>query len=48
MIHKEWDMNIDEAVESEGQAMALAMFSQDYRRAYAAFINKQKPEFEGN
>jgi enoyl-CoA hydratase/carnithine racemase len=48
MIHKEWDMCIDEAVESEGQAMAIAMFSQDYRRAYQAFINKQTPKFEGN
>lgn len=48
MIHKEWDMNIDEAVESEGQAMALAMFSQDYRRAYDAFLKKQAPKFEGN
>ena len=48
MIHKEWDMGIDEAVESEGQAMAIAMFSQDYRRAYQAFINKQTPKFEGN
>jgi enoyl-CoA hydratase/carnithine racemase len=48
MIHKEWDMGIDEAVESEGQAMALAMFTQDYRRAYEAFTNKRTPKFEGN
>ena len=48
MIHKEWDMGIDEAVESEGQAMAIAMFSKDYRRAYDAFINKRTPKFEGN
>jgi enoyl-CoA hydratase/carnithine racemase len=48
MIHKEWDMGVDEAVESEGQAMAIAMFSKDYRRAYDAFINKRTPTFEGN
>lgn len=48
MFHKTWDMGIDEAIESEGQAMALAMFSKDYRRAYDAFVNKQKPKFEGN
>lgn len=48
MVHKEWDMGIDEAVESEGQAMAIAMFSKDYRRAYDAFINKRTPKFEGN
>jgi enoyl-CoA hydratase/carnithine racemase len=48
MIHKEWDMGVDEAVESEGQAMAIAMFSKDYRRAYDAFINKRTPKFEGN
>jgi hypothetical protein len=28
--------------------MALAMFTQDYRRAYEAFINKRTPKFEGN
>lgn len=48
MIHKEWDMGIDEAVESEGQAMALAMFSKDFRRAYDAFLAKKTPNFEGN
>ena len=48
MIHKEWDMGVDEAVESEGQAMAIAMFSKDFRRAYDAFINKRTPKFEGN
>ena len=48
MIHKEWDMNIDEAVESEGQAMAISMFTQDYRRAYNAFLKKETPKFEGN
>src|SRR3974390_1095082 len=48
MIHKEWDMGVDEAVESEGQAMAIAMFSKNYRRAYEAFINKKTPKFEGN
>lgn len=48
MIHKEWDMGIDEAVESEGQAMAISMFTGDFRRAYEAFVNKRTPEFEGN
>lgn len=47
-LHKEWDMGIDEAIDSEGQAMAIAMYSKDFRRAYEAFTNKKKPEFQGD
>jgi len=48
MLHKEWDMGLDEAIESEGQAMAISMFTGDYRRAYEAFIAKKTPKFEGD
>jgi enoyl-CoA hydratase/carnithine racemase len=47
-IHQEWSMGIDEAIEAEAQAQAICMQTKDYERAYLAFVNKQKPQFEGN
>jgi len=48
MLHQEWNMGIDQAIEAEAQAQALCMQTQDFQRAYLAFIAKRKPEFEGN
>lgn len=48
MLHQEWSMTIDQAIESEAQAQALCMLTEDFARAYHAFVAKQKPEFEGN
>jgi enoyl-CoA hydratase/carnithine racemase len=48
MLHQEWTMGIDEAIESEAQAQALCMLTEDFGRAYRAFAAKQKPRFEGN
>lgn len=48
MLHKEWDMALDEAIESEAQAQAICMDSEDFARAYTAFASKQQPVFEGN
>ena len=47
-LHREWDMSLDAAIEAEAQAQALCMQTQDFRRAYEAFVAKQKPVFEGN
>jgi enoyl-CoA hydratase/carnithine racemase len=47
-IHQEWSMGIDDAIEAEAQAQAICMQTRDYERAYLAFVNKQKPTFEGN
>ncbi|MBU6424398.1 MAG: enoyl-CoA hydratase family protein [Chloroflexota bacterium] len=47
-LHKEWDMGLDEAIESEAQAQAIAMQTNDFERAYHAFVAKQKPAFEGD
>jgi enoyl-CoA hydratase/carnithine racemase len=47
-IHQEWNMGIDEAIEAEAQAQAICMQTNDYERAYLAFVNKQKPVFAGN
>ncbi|NDY90469.1 enoyl-CoA hydratase family protein [Ideonella livida] len=48
MLHQEWAMTVDQAIEAEAQAQALCMLTQDFRRAYEAFAAKQKPVFEGN
>lgn len=47
MINQEWAMGIDEMIESEAQAQALCMLTQDFRIAFEAFAAKQKPEFVG-
>lgn len=48
MLNQEWAMGIDEMIESEAQAQALCMLTQDFRRAFEAFAAKQAPRFEGN
>jgi len=48
MMHREWDMSIDDALEAEAQAQALCMQTEDFRRAYRAFLEKKTPAFEGN
>ena len=48
MLHVEWDMPVDAAIDAEAQAQALCMQTQDFTRAYHAFAAKQKPNFEGN
>ena len=48
MLHQEWNMSIDQAIEAEAQAQALCMLTEDFRRAYKAFVAKQKPVFQGN
>ena len=48
MLHQEWAMGIDEAIEAEAQAQAMCMQTNDFRRAYEAFVEKRKPVFEGD
>ena len=48
MLNQEWAMGIDEMIESEAQAQALCMLTQDFRRAFDAFAAKRAPKFEGN
>ena len=48
MLHQEWAMTIEQAIEAEAQAQALCMLTEDFSRAYNAFVAKQKPSFEGN
>jgi len=48
MLNLEWNMGIDQAIEAEAQAQAICMQTADFKRAYDAFVAKEKPEFEGN
>ena len=48
LLHQEWNMGVDEAIEAEAQAQALCMATKDFHRAYHAFVAKQKPVFEGD
>ena len=48
MLHQEWNMSVDQAIEAEAQAQAICMQTRDFERAYQAFVNKQTPEFLGD
>ena len=48
MMHQEWSMGIEEAIEAEAQAQAICMTTNDFHRAYHAFVEKQKPVFKGD
>ncbi|HLL46774.1 MAG TPA: enoyl-CoA hydratase family protein [Longimicrobiaceae bacterium] len=47
-LHQEWAMGVDEAIEAEAQAQAICMHTEDFARAYRAFVAKERPTFEGN
>lgn len=47
-LNLEWDMSLGAAIESEAQAQAICMQTNDFRRAYEAFVAKEKPTFEGD
>lgn len=48
MLNQEWNMGLNEAIESEAQAQAICMATNDFQRAYRAFVEKQKPSFRGD
>ena len=48
MLQQEWNMGVDEAIEAEAQAQAICMMTNDFHRAYHAFVNKQTPVFQGD
>ncbi len=48
MLREEWAVGLDKAIEMEAQAQAICMQTRDFRRAYEAFVAKQKPVFEGD
>ena len=48
MLNQEWNMSLDQAIEAEAQAQAICMQTEDFTRAFDAFVAKEKPSFEGN
>ncbi len=47
-LHQQWNMSVDQAIECEAQAQAICMQTEDFRRAYNAFVDKKQPVFEGD
>jgi len=43
MLHQEWNVGVDEAIEMEAQAQAVCMQTKDFQRAFEAFAAKKKP-----
>ncbi len=48
MLHREWSLGIEEALDAEADAQAVCMGTNDFRRAYDAFAAKRPPLFEGD
>jgi enoyl-CoA hydratase/carnithine racemase len=48
MLHREWSMDVESAIEAEAQAQAICMATEDFRRAFEAFAARRRPEFKGN
>lgn len=48
MLHEEWSMPLDEAIDAEARAQAICMETKDFKRAYDAFVAKKTPEFAGD
>ena len=48
LLHQEWAMDLDAAIEAEAQAQAICMQTGDFHRAYEAFAAKRPPRFEGS
>lgn len=47
MLAQEWSLSLEQAIESEAQAQALCMQTEDFQRAYRAFVAKERPSFKG-
>jgi enoyl-CoA hydratase/carnithine racemase len=48
MLNQEWNMSLDQAIEAEAQAQAICMQTNDFERAYKAFVAKETPVFQGD
>jgi enoyl-CoA hydratase/carnithine racemase len=48
MLHDEWHVGVDQAIDMEAVAQAGLMRTNDFRRAYEAFAEKKKPAFKGD
>ncbi len=48
MLHAEWALPLDAAIDAEARAQAECMQTRDFARAYDAFVARRPPRFEGN
>ena len=48
MLHMEWAMGVDAAIDAEAVAQALCMTTGDFHRAFEAFAAKRTPVFQGD
>jgi enoyl-CoA hydratase/carnithine racemase len=48
MLHEEWNMTLDAAIDAEAREQAKLMETNDFRRAYEAFVNGRQPVFAGD
>jgi enoyl-CoA hydratase/carnithine racemase len=47
-LDAEWHVPIDDAITMEAEAQAICMKTKDFHRAYEAFADKRRPEFQGD
>jgi enoyl-CoA hydratase/carnithine racemase len=47
-LDAEWHVPIEQALQMEAEAQAVCMETNDFKRAYEAFANKQTPVFQGD
>jgi enoyl-CoA hydratase/carnithine racemase len=47
-LNQEWSVGLETAIEMEAQAQAICMATNDFKRAFEAFANKRRPQFEGD
>ncbi|HUQ18316.1 MAG TPA: enoyl-CoA hydratase family protein [Gemmatimonadaceae bacterium] len=47
-LNTEWSMSINDALDYEAVMQAKCMMTEDFERAYRAFVEKKQPVFEGN
>ncbi len=47
-LHQEWGMGLAEAIEAEAQTQAICMQTEDFARAYRAFVARERPVFAGS
>lgn len=48
MLHEEWNTPLDAAIDAEAREQAKLMETNDFRRAYEAFVAGEQPVFAGN
>jgi enoyl-CoA hydratase/carnithine racemase len=48
MLDAQWAVPLEDAIDAEARAQARCMETNDFRRAYEAFVAKRTPRFEGN